>query len=105
MLPSSQYWVVEAESAEQFRAEMAGADIAIDSSVLVATGNMSSHLHIVDVYRPQPEADIRWWNNLYGAPIQVQLSKEKTKNCDNFREVSLTALISMELQYKLTTMC
>ena len=59
LLPSSQYWVVEAESAEQFRAEMAGADIAIDSSVLVATGNMSSHLHIVDVYRPQPEADIR----------------------------------------------
>ena len=96
MLPSSQYWVVEAESAEQFRAEMAGADIAIDSSVLVATGNMSSHLHIVDVYRPQPEADIRWWNNP---------SKEKAKNCDNFREVSLTALISMELQYKLTTMC
>ena len=61
MLPSSQYWVVEAESVEQFRAEMAGADIAIDSSVLVATGNMSSHLDIVDVYRPQPEADIRWW--------------------------------------------
>ena len=97
MLPSSQYWVVEAESAEQFRAEMAGADIAIDSSVLVATGNMSSHLHIVDVYRPQPEADIRWWNNLYGAPLQVELSK--------YLEVSLTVLISLELQYKSTTMC
>ena len=41
---------------------------------------------------------------MYGAPIQVELSKEKAKNCDNFREVSLTALISMELQYKLTTM-
>ena len=39
-----------------------------------------------------------------GAPIQVELSKEAIK-CENFREVSLTVLILLELQYKLTRMC
>ena len=56
---SSQIWVLEAESPDQFVTMMEGVDIPIDSSVLVYSGNKSAHLDIYDVYRSHPSSEIR----------------------------------------------
>ena len=56
---SSQIWVLEAESPDQFVTMMEGVDIPIDSSVLVYSGKKSAHLDIYDVYRSHPSSEIR----------------------------------------------
>ena len=55
----SYHWIVETGSQEEFQASLAGSDLPINSNVMMFSGNISDSLHIWDVYRPQPSAEIR----------------------------------------------
>ena len=58
--PQSQNWIIEAMTIEEFKDNLDGIDIPMDSSVLVFTGDKSEQLEIFDVYRPKPESAIRF---------------------------------------------
>ena len=55
----SYHWIVETGSQEEFQASLAGSDLPINSNVMMFSGNISDSIHIWDVYRPQPSAEIR----------------------------------------------
>ena len=61
MLKPSQYWLIETDSLEQFKSDLEDVDIPIDSNMLVFTGNKSDYFEIFDIYRPYPQADIRFF--------------------------------------------
>ena len=50
MLKSSQYWVVETESLEQFKIDMVNVDLPIDSNMMVFAGSKSEYIEVYDVY-------------------------------------------------------
>ena len=54
----SQFWIIEAESTDELKTDMATVDIPIDSNVLVFTGNKTEKLDIFDVYRPTADSNI-----------------------------------------------
>ena len=50
MLKSSQYWVVETESLEQFKIDMVSVDLPIDSNMIVFEGGKSEYIEVYVVY-------------------------------------------------------
>ena len=60
MLKSSQYWVVETESLEQFKIDMVNVDLPIDSNMMVFAGSKSEYIEVYDVYWPNPKAGLRF---------------------------------------------
>ena len=60
MLKSSQYWVVETESLEQFKIDMVSVDLPIDSNMMVFEGGKSEYIEVFVVYWPNLKAGLRF---------------------------------------------